>query len=62
MFKSQQHYLFYRGGTYQLRSIIYLLRSCLVPKTKTFHPSHRMFGHMYGVLNVEKKTNYTVCV
>jgi hypothetical protein len=23
-------------------------------------PSYRMFGHMHGALNIDKKTNYTV--
>jgi len=31
------------------------LRPCLVPHLKIFHPSHRIFGHMYGTLNVNKK-------
>jgi hypothetical protein len=35
------------------------LRGCLAPPKKNFNPSHRMFGHMHGVLNVDKKiTNY----
>ncbi len=29
-------------------------------KTNFFTLSHRIFGYMHGVLNVEKKTNYTV--
>jgi len=28
---------------------------CLVPHLKIFHPSHRIFGHMYGTLNIDKK-------
>jgi hypothetical protein len=31
------------------------LRLCLVPLPKSFHPSHRMFGHMHGALNVDEK-------
>ncbi len=31
------------------------LRPCSVPKTKILTLSHRMFEHMHGVLNVEKK-------
>jgi len=31
------------------------LRPCLVPHQKIFHPSHRIFGHMHGILNVDKK-------
>jgi hypothetical protein len=27
-----------------------------------FFPSHQMFGHMHKTLNVDKKTNYTVCM
>jgi hypothetical protein len=39
----------------------YKLRGCLVPQ-KFFTPSYRMFGHMYGVLNVDEKlTNCTDC-
>ena len=46
------------------QKIMAALRPCLVLKIKTFHPSHRMFGYMYGVLYMEKekKTNYTVRV
>jgi hypothetical protein len=41
----------------------FTLRPCLVPKSKTFHPSIKMFRNMYRVLNVDKKkNNYTVCV
>jgi hypothetical protein len=28
---------------------------CLVPTQKNFTPSRQMFGHMYGVLNVDEK-------
>ena len=31
------------------------LRPCLVPRPTFFHPSHRIFGHMHGILNVYKK-------
>jgi len=31
------------------------LRPCLVSYPKFFHPSHRIFGHMHGTLNVHKK-------
>ena len=31
------------------------LKPCLIPKTKIFMLSHRIFGHMYRVLNVGKK-------
>jgi hypothetical protein len=38
-----------------------LIRPCLVSKNFQDFPSHRMFGHIHGTLNVdEKKTNYTV--
>ena len=33
------------------------LRPCLVPHLKIFHPSHRIFRHMHGTLNVDKKIN-----
>jgi hypothetical protein len=34
----------------------------LVPPLRFFTPLHHMFGHMHGVLNVDKKiTNYTDC-
>jgi hypothetical protein len=37
------------------------LRGSLVPTQKFFNPSHRMFGHIHVVLNVdEKKINCTV--
>ena len=32
-----------------------LLRPCLVPHLKFFHPSHRIFGHMHRTLNIHKK-------
>ena len=35
----------------------FTLRPCLVPHQKNFHPSHRIFGHMHGTLNVDKKIN-----
>jgi len=36
-------------------------RSCLVPEKFAQYPSHRIFGHMHGALNVVQKiTNYTV--
>jgi hypothetical protein len=39
-----------------------IVQGYLVPLPKFFSPSHRMFGHMYKVLNVnEKITNYTYC-
>ena len=41
---------------------ILILRPCLVPKTKIFTLSNRMFRHMHGVLNVRKKINYTDCM
>ena len=35
--------------------------SCLVLTFFPQHPSYRIFGHIYGVLNVvEKITNYTI--
>jgi len=34
-----------------------LFRACLVCHLKFFHPSHRIFRHMYGTLNVHKKIN-----
>jgi hypothetical protein len=38
-----------------------LLWLCLVSKIFQDFPSHRMFRHMYGALNIDgKKTNYTV--
>ena len=33
------------------------LRPGLVPHPKIFHSSHRIFGHMHGILNVDKKIN-----
>jgi hypothetical protein len=33
----------------------YTLRPCLVPTQKLYSPSHRMFGHMHGALNIDKK-------
>ncbi len=35
---------------------------CLVPKNFFSNTSHRIFGHMHGVLNIDKlkKTNCTV--
>ena len=40
---------------------MFLLGTCLVPKKFAQNPSHRMFRHMHGALNVvEKITNYTV--
>jgi hypothetical protein len=33
------------------------LRPCLVYYPKFFHPTHRIFGHIYGTLNVHKKIN-----
>jgi hypothetical protein len=35
----------------------YALRGCLVALQKFFTPSHRMFGHIYGVLNIDEKNN-----
>jgi hypothetical protein len=32
-----------------------VFRGCLVPTQKFFTPSHRMFGHMHGVLNIDEK-------
>jgi hypothetical protein len=32
-----------------------LLQACLDSLAKFYTPSHRMFGHMYGVLNINKK-------
>jgi hypothetical protein len=31
------------------------LRGYLGPPQKKFIPSHRMFGHMHGVLNIDEK-------
>jgi len=40
------------------REIIWsYIRPCLVPHPKFFHPSHQIFGHMHGTLNVDKKIN-----
>jgi len=33
------------------------IRPCLVPYPKFFRPSHRIFGHIHGTLNVHKKIN-----
>jgi len=33
------------------------IRPCLVLHPKIFHPSHRIFRHMHGTLNVDKKVN-----
>jgi hypothetical protein len=38
-----------------LISIVRVLRPCLVFHLKFFYPSHQIFGHMYGILNVHKK-------
>ena len=32
-------------------------RPCLVPKIKFFHPSHRIFRHIHGVLDIDKNKN-----
>jgi hypothetical protein len=45
---------FWQGIQINYKPNYILLRHCLVHKTKFFHPSHRMFGHMYRVLNVDK--------
>ena len=38
-----------------------ILGPCLDCKFFTLFPSHQIFGHMHGVLNIDKKiTNYTV--
>ena len=34
-----------------------MLRPCLVPKIFQDSPSHQIFGHMYGALNVVKENN-----
>jgi hypothetical protein len=45
-----------------VRNSLQCLRGCLVPPQKFFTLTHRMFGHMHGVLNIDKKiTNYTNC-
>jgi len=31
------------------------LRLCLVLHLKNLHPSHQIFGHMHGTLNIDKK-------
>ena len=31
------------------------VRPCLVTHPKNFHPSHRIFEHIYETLNVDKK-------
>jgi hypothetical protein len=33
--------------------IVFQLRPCLVPFPKLYTLSHRIFGHMHGVLNVD---------
>jgi hypothetical protein len=45
---------------FQLPACFFIIRPCLVSTQKLFIPSHRMFGHMYGALNIDKKTNCTV--
>ena len=40
-----------------LFSVFVLLRPCLVSRPKTFHSSHRVFGHMYGALNIDENKN-----
>ena len=43
-------------------SIYSTLEGVFSSHLKFFTPSHRMFGHMHGVLNVDEKiTNYTDC-
>jgi hypothetical protein len=37
-------------------------KACLVSTQKLFTPLHRMFRHMHRTLNVDKKTNCTVCM
>jgi len=32
-----------------------LFKPCLVDHPKIFHPSQRIFGHMHGTLNIDKK-------
>jgi hypothetical protein len=36
---------------------LFIIRPCLVSHSKIFYPSHRIFEHMYGTLNVDKKIN-----
>jgi hypothetical protein len=48
--------------TYNLVFYDVILRGCLFSLPKFFIPTHRIFGHMHGVLNVDEKiTNYTDC-
>jgi hypothetical protein len=49
-------------STGRLQNLVHLLvdflwevRPGLVPKNFCLNPSHRMFGHIYGVLNVDEK-------
>jgi len=37
--------------------VLNIVRPCLVPHQKICHPSHRIFGHIHGTLNVDKKIN-----
>jgi len=45
---------------YIIFSALTICRPCLVPHPKKFHISYRMFRHIHRVLNIDKKTNYTV--
>lgn len=67
-FYSSVHFYIYKYTTY---ARIYILRSycCAITKIlfsfqkKNFILSHRIFGYMHEVLNIDQtKTNYTYCV
>ena len=53
---------YYDNGSFDLRGWR-LIKAYLVPKTKNFTRSYRMFGHMHGLLNVGKKKQlHRLCV
>jgi hypothetical protein len=52
------HMMSYKRERRESRNVS--IRLCLVPSKKIITSLHRMFGHMYGILNIDKKTNYTV--
>jgi hypothetical protein len=50
-----QELLFENRAAHVLLLCSFRLRGCLVSLQNFFTPSHRMFRHMHGVLNVDKK-------
>ena len=51
-------YLVYSLGNCVMKLCIETgLKHCLVPHPKTFHPSHQIFEHMHGALNIDENKN-----